>query len=62
MYKYKSIRWSNSCDCGLVPKSSKVPEESPKPELMPIKLIHKSDMQVVQDTQVNEGYCALSYS
>ncbi|KAI7853053.1 hypothetical protein BDC45DRAFT_536892 [Circinella umbellata] len=59
---YESIQWRNNCDCGLIPKLSEVPEELPKPEFMPTKLIRTSDMQVVQGSQVNEGYCALSYS
>ncbi|KAG2218344.1 hypothetical protein INT45_011366 [Circinella minor] len=59
---YESIQWRNNWDCGLIPKSSEVPEELPKPEFMPTKLIRTSDMQVVLGSQVNEGYCALSYS
>ncbi|KAG2224563.1 hypothetical protein INT45_004408 [Circinella minor] len=34
----------------------------PKPKFMPSKLIRTFDMKVVPGSQVNEGYCALSYS
>ncbi|KAI7854403.1 hypothetical protein BDC45DRAFT_508284 [Circinella umbellata] len=33
-----------------------------KPKFMPTKLVRVSDMQVILGSQVNEGYCALSYS
>ncbi|KAG2220651.1 hypothetical protein INT45_014081 [Circinella minor] len=33
-----------------------------KPKFMPTKLVRISDMQVILGSQVNEGYCALSYS
>ncbi|KAI9276761.1 hypothetical protein BDA99DRAFT_554716 [Phascolomyces articulosus] len=39
-----------------------VPNDLPKPEFMPTKLIRISDMEIVYGSQVNEGYCALSYS
>ncbi|KAI9278780.1 hypothetical protein BDA99DRAFT_567435 [Phascolomyces articulosus] len=40
----------------------KVPNDLPKPDFMPTKLVCISDMAVVDGSQVNEGYCALSYS
>ncbi|KAI9261523.1 hypothetical protein BDA99DRAFT_537913 [Phascolomyces articulosus] len=43
-----------------LPKS--VPDALPKPEFMPTKLVRISDMQVMDGSQVNEGYCALSYA
>ncbi|KAI9251355.1 hypothetical protein BDA99DRAFT_541347 [Phascolomyces articulosus] len=39
-----------------------VPNDLPKPDFMPTKLVRISDMKVVNGSQVNEGYCALSYS
>ncbi|KAI9271495.1 hypothetical protein BDA99DRAFT_533983 [Phascolomyces articulosus] len=39
-----------------------IPNELPKPDFMPTKLVRISDMKVVDGSQVNEGYCALSYS
>ncbi|KAI9271955.1 hypothetical protein BDA99DRAFT_534424 [Phascolomyces articulosus] len=38
------------------------PSDLPKPDFMPAKLVRISDMKVVDGLQVNEGYCALSYS
>ncbi|KAI9250190.1 hypothetical protein BDA99DRAFT_575536, partial [Phascolomyces articulosus] len=34
----------------------------PKPKFMPTKLVRISDMKIVNGSQVNGGYCALSYS
>ncbi|KAI9247680.1 hypothetical protein BDA99DRAFT_253456 [Phascolomyces articulosus] len=39
-----------------------IPNDLPKPDFMPTKLVRISDMEVVDGSQVNEGYCALSYS
>ncbi|KAI9274713.1 hypothetical protein BDA99DRAFT_533330 [Phascolomyces articulosus] len=39
-----------------------IPDDLPKPDFMPAKLVRASDMKVVDGSQVNEGYCALSYS
>ncbi|KAI9271752.1 hypothetical protein BDA99DRAFT_534224 [Phascolomyces articulosus] len=39
-----------------------IPNDLPKPDFMPTKLVRISDMKVVDGSQVNEGYCALSYS
>ncbi|KAI9258803.1 hypothetical protein BDA99DRAFT_102132 [Phascolomyces articulosus] len=39
-----------------------VPDGLSKPEFMPTKLVRISDMKLVYSSQVNEGYCALSYS
>ncbi|KAI9271887.1 hypothetical protein BDA99DRAFT_595139 [Phascolomyces articulosus] len=38
-----------------------IPNDLPKPDFMPTKLVRISDMKVVNGSQVNEGYCALSY-
>ncbi|KAI9278324.1 hypothetical protein BDA99DRAFT_600041 [Phascolomyces articulosus] len=38
-----------------------VPTSPPKPEFMPSKLVRICDMQIVPGSEVNEGYCALSY-
>ena len=40
----------------------KVPLILPKPNFMPRYLVRISDMKVVQGSEVQEGYCALSYS
>ena len=45
---------------GQPPK--KIPSILPKPKFMPNKLIRTSDMKVARGSQVNEGYCTLSYS
>ncbi|KAI9268228.1 hypothetical protein BDA99DRAFT_359463 [Phascolomyces articulosus] len=45
---------------GQPPKT--IPNDLPKPEFMPTKLVRISDMKVIDDAQVSEGYCALSYS
>ncbi|KAI9252857.1 heterokaryon incompatibility protein-domain-containing protein [Phascolomyces articulosus] len=39
-----------------------IPNDLPKPDFMPSKLVRISDMKVVDGSQVNEGYCSLSYS
>ncbi|KAI9271525.1 hypothetical protein BDA99DRAFT_534011 [Phascolomyces articulosus] len=39
-----------------------IPNDLPKTDFMPTKLVRISDMKVVDGSQVNEGYCALSYS
>ncbi|KAI9243372.1 heterokaryon incompatibility protein-domain-containing protein, partial [Phascolomyces articulosus] len=39
-----------------------IPSDLPKPDFMPAKLVRISDMKAVNGSQVNEGYCALSYS
>ncbi|KAI9243357.1 hypothetical protein BDA99DRAFT_577522, partial [Phascolomyces articulosus] len=39
-----------------------IPNEFPKTDFIPSKLVRISDMKVVDGSQVNEGYCALSYS
>ncbi|KAI9278577.1 hypothetical protein BDA99DRAFT_567277 [Phascolomyces articulosus] len=38
-----------------------IPTVLPKPDFKPTKLVRISDMKVVDGSQVNEGYCALSY-
>ncbi|KAI9271701.1 hypothetical protein BDA99DRAFT_569506 [Phascolomyces articulosus] len=45
-----------------VKPSKKIPNDLPKPDFMPTKLVRISDMTVVNGSQVNEGYCTLSYS
>ncbi|KAI9245232.1 hypothetical protein BDA99DRAFT_593923 [Phascolomyces articulosus] len=40
----------------------RVPNDFPKPDFIPTKLVRISDMKVVDGSQLNEGYCALSYS
>ncbi|KAI9253526.1 hypothetical protein BDA99DRAFT_607636 [Phascolomyces articulosus] len=42
--------------------NGKVPNDLPRPDFKPSKLVRISDMEVVDGSQVNEGYCALSYS
>ena len=42
--------------------SKKMPLVVPKPSFMPSYLVRTSDMKVVQGSEVNEGYCTLSYS
>ena len=47
------------------PDGSQKPDNDnklPKPEFMPLKLIHSSNMKVVPGNKVEEGYCAISYS
>ncbi|KAI9271628.1 heterokaryon incompatibility protein-domain-containing protein [Phascolomyces articulosus] len=39
-----------------------IPNDLPKPDFMPTKLVRISDMKVVDGSQANESYCALSYS
>ncbi|KAI9271836.1 hypothetical protein BDA99DRAFT_595076 [Phascolomyces articulosus] len=39
-----------------------IPNDLPKADFMPTKLVRISDMTVVDGSQVNEGYCAFSYS
>ncbi|KAI9245646.1 heterokaryon incompatibility protein-domain-containing protein, partial [Phascolomyces articulosus] len=39
-----------------------VPNRLPKPDFMPSKLVRTYDMKVVPGSQVNEGYCTISYS
>ncbi|KAI9258205.1 hypothetical protein BDA99DRAFT_539207 [Phascolomyces articulosus] len=57
---YEIAQWANDGQGDYVkyhhqlPKS--VPGELPKPEFMLTKLIHISDMQVVDGSQVNEGH------
>ncbi|KAI9250173.1 hypothetical protein BDA99DRAFT_608473 [Phascolomyces articulosus] len=62
---YETTQYSLN-DRGKSPKFSqppkKVPNDLPKPDFMPTKLVRISDTQVVDGSQVNEGYCALSYS
>ncbi|KAI9266784.1 hypothetical protein BDA99DRAFT_536193 [Phascolomyces articulosus] len=42
--------------------SKKLPMMIPKPEYMPSKLVRISDMKLVRGSEVNEGYCTISYS
>ncbi|KAG2215392.1 hypothetical protein INT45_008001 [Circinella minor] len=41
---------------------NRIPNGLPKPDFMPCKLLRISDMQIVEGSKVQEGYCALSYS
>ncbi|KAI9272745.1 hypothetical protein BDA99DRAFT_533583 [Phascolomyces articulosus] len=50
--------WSEK---NVMPRKT-IPNDLPKPDFMPAKLVRISDMKVVSGSQVNEGYCALSYS
>ncbi|KAI9253533.1 hypothetical protein BDA99DRAFT_540787 [Phascolomyces articulosus] len=52
-------KYYNTRDSQLL---KKIPNDLPKPNFMPSKLVRISDMTVVYGSQVNEGYCALSYS
>ncbi|KAG2222359.1 hypothetical protein INT45_009832 [Circinella minor] len=45
-----------------VPPADKVPSTLDRPQFMPSYLVRTSDMVVVQSSEVQEGYCALSYS
>ncbi|KAI9244204.1 hypothetical protein BDA99DRAFT_610226 [Phascolomyces articulosus] len=64
---YETTEWTEK---GLFGKHSKpyydpaytVPKKLPKPKFMPNKLVRVSDMQAVDASQLNEGYCAISYS
>ncbi|KAI7847274.1 heterokaryon incompatibility protein-domain-containing protein [Circinella umbellata] len=61
---YESPQWT--IENRIIKKYSqphkRIPTEIPKPNFLPSKLVRTYDMQVVPGNQVNEGYCALSYS
>ncbi|KAG2221898.1 hypothetical protein INT45_012542 [Circinella minor] len=61
---YESPQWT--IENRIVKKYSqphkRIPTGIPKPNFLPSKLVRTYDMQVVPGNQVNEGYCALSYS
>ncbi|KAI9251525.1 hypothetical protein BDA99DRAFT_575229, partial [Phascolomyces articulosus] len=62
---YETIQYSRNDRYGYakrVKPSIIIPNDLPKPDFMPTKLVRISDMKVVDGSQVNEGYCALSYS
>ena len=40
----------------------RIPSVPPTPNFMPSYLVRTSDMKVVKGSEVNEGYCTLSYS
>ncbi|KAG2221001.1 hypothetical protein INT45_004620 [Circinella minor] len=40
----------------------KIPSTLPKPDFMPSFLVRTSDMNLVEGSKVQEGYCTLSYS
>ncbi|KAI9251464.1 hypothetical protein BDA99DRAFT_541452 [Phascolomyces articulosus] len=62
-YEAAQYTWSFNDKLNRFIKSVKpIPNDLPKPDFMPTKLVRISDMKAVDGSQVNEGYCALSYS
>ncbi|KAI9265213.1 hypothetical protein BDA99DRAFT_536695 [Phascolomyces articulosus] len=53
--------WGERLDKYYLPPK-RFPDTLPKPEVMPTHLIRISDMEVVNGSDIDEGYCALSYS
>ncbi|KAI9271653.1 hypothetical protein BDA99DRAFT_556877 [Phascolomyces articulosus] len=62
-YETTQYSWNNRNELAKhVKPPITIPNVLPKPNFMPSKLVCISDMKVVDGSQVNEGYCALSYS
>ncbi|KAI9247688.1 hypothetical protein BDA99DRAFT_609220, partial [Phascolomyces articulosus] len=58
---YETAQYSSDGTKHLQPPIT-IPNDLPKPNFMPTKLVRISDMKVIDGSQVNQGYCALSYS
>ncbi|KAI9271537.1 hypothetical protein BDA99DRAFT_594509 [Phascolomyces articulosus] len=60
--QYSSLNGQRYTSAKRVKPLRIIPNDLPKTDFMPTKLVRISDMKVVDGSQVNEGYCALSYS
>ncbi|KAI9251360.1 hypothetical protein BDA99DRAFT_541352 [Phascolomyces articulosus] len=54
--------WIDGEEVQCIKPTKTIPNDLLKPDFMPTKLVRISDMKVVDGSQVNEGYCTLSYS
>ncbi|KAI9271670.1 hypothetical protein BDA99DRAFT_556892 [Phascolomyces articulosus] len=61
-YETAQYSWVNDEEVQCVKPPITIPNDLPKPDFMPTKLVRISDMKVIDGSQVNEGYCTLSYS